>query len=249
MAVEFRDRSWHAGDALERTAQFLQSLGIVLVTVDDLAHEVYKGSYNTAARAEAGSDSVSNVVGKGVTAGSRNPGTEVGGEGLQRTEDERSADGREDVGYSSKGGDDSSGDMGREVGVVVAKRGSVSGRVAEGVWEGLVGAGGKEVLPIIVRATNPEAGLYVRLHRREGCERVLSDEEMSAWAERFKGLIDGEIGGVGGAIKGTVWFLIGTVSSYFVLHAGLCLAAYSQNSALHLFFFHLKKSIFFANIF
>jgi hypothetical protein len=81
-----------------------------------------------------------------------------------------------------------------------------------------------------MRATIPEAGLYIRLHRREGCERVLEDEEFAAWGTRIDDILKpgGMFAGREGTLPGQVWFMWGTVSVLLwvcvYLYALICIA-------------------------
>jgi hypothetical protein len=76
------------------------------------------------------------------------------------------------------------------------------------------------LLPVVIRATIPEAGLYIRLHRREGCERVLEEEEFAAWGTRIDEILKpgGMFAGGEGTLPGQVWFMWGTVSAMWCVY-------------------------------
>eukprot|EP00667_Euglena_gracilis_P014766 EG_transcript_15320 len=59
-------------------------------------------------------------------------------------------------------------------------------------------------LPIHVRPDAAPELVYCRIHRREGAHRVLTPEEVSAWADRLRPL------GVPGRLRGPVFFMWGT---------------------------------------
>jgi len=46
-------------------------------------------------------------------------------------------------------------------------------------------------LPTVLELTSPAAGLYIRVHRRHGKERVLKEEEIEKWACRIRGISGG----------------------------------------------------------
>lgn len=60
-------------------------------------------------------------------------------------------------------------------------------------------------LPVVLTAQPCAAMAYVRVHRREGCERVLSDREVADWAQRIA-----QIYSDGGGLRGPLHFLWGT---------------------------------------
>jgi hypothetical protein len=65
-------------------------------------------------------------------------------------------------------------------------------------------------LPIILRVAAPIA-LYIRLHRRQGKQRVLEAHEFEEWVQRFQQAREHTNEGEGGVrLEGPIWFLIGT---------------------------------------
>ena len=57
-------------------------------------------------------------------------------------------------------------------------------------------------LHVALGVTNPRVGVYVRVHRRAGSERVLRDDEIQWWSEQLDGL--------GSDLDGPIYFLWGT---------------------------------------
>jgi len=67
-------------------------------------------------------------------------------------------------------------------------------------------------LPIHLHIASPSS-LYVRLHRRQGSQRVLADWELEEWAERFATARSGSAPPAGDTpprLQGPIYFLIGT---------------------------------------
>lgn len=67
-------------------------------------------------------------------------------------------------------------------------------------------------LPILLKLA-AEHSLYIRVHRRQGTERVLEDWEFSEWAKRLHEIANEEAtfcDGSRGKLKGPIFFLIGT---------------------------------------
>lgn len=60
----------------------------------------------------------------------------------------------------------------------------------------------KEHLPIPLEVTAPALGVYIRLHRRQGSERVLHELEFCKWIER--------LGELRARVQGPIFFLWGT---------------------------------------
>lgn len=60
----------------------------------------------------------------------------------------------------------------------------------------------RELMPVAWAVTTP-ALFYVRVHRREGSERVLSEEEIGAWGARLESLLRSPL-------KGPIYFMWGT---------------------------------------
>ena len=65
-----------------------------------------------------------------------------------------------------------------------------------------LGGESSERLHVALGATNPQVGVYVRVHRRRGSERVLRDEEVAWWAE--------QLAQIGPTLQGPIYFLWGT---------------------------------------
>ncbi|KAI5071310.1 hypothetical protein GOP47_0013561 [Adiantum capillus-veneris] len=60
----------------------------------------------------------------------------------------------------------------------------------------------KVILPVAWALTNPDF-MYVRVHRREGCQRLLSETELLCWATRLLAELPKEL-------KGPIYFMWGT---------------------------------------
>jgi len=62
----------------------------------------------------------------------------------------------------------------------------------------------KEHLPIPLEVTVPALGVYIRLHRRQGSERVLEEDEFCKWIQRLRELR------ARAGLQGPIFFLWGT---------------------------------------
>jgi len=53
----------------------------------------------------------------------------------------------------------------------------------------------REILPIPAEVTAPQHGVYIRIHRREGSQRVLTTDEFEGWGRRLQELRSKRLGG------------------------------------------------------
>lgn len=55
-----------------------------------------------------------------------------------------------------------------------------------------------EVMPITMHVASPKA-VYVRVHRRAGNKRLLSEEQIQAWADRCRAIV--------GSVEGPIYIM------------------------------------------